>query len=300
MKGPLRAAVAAAGCRDSTGRPDKPGAARPHRPAWGPSAQGLPPHPKHGPGGPPARERPPISHHKGPTPLQAPAARPSSWSQHPRPPGSPRHSGHVPVRPVSARHTVSVGPARRPALSRQLGRLHWPSPASPAHPRPAPGPWLRRALFPDSYLAGPLAEARSLLKRHLPAASLRLPPANGARPQPQGPEGCGPAEGRGQALPLCSPREPHQGQRSPPGCLPPQPGGRPQWKGPGWAPPRLSSLGCTAQGFSSVSVAYGKSHIPARGRGVERTSPPGQNPSAVTGRRGGSSSMWRGSPLTRP
>lgn len=81
-----------------------------------------------------------------------------------------------PLRPVQPQ----PGPSRPPPPGPPL-RSPKPGPPAPglhtgpAHRPRTPAPLLCRALFPDIYLAGPLAEARSRLKRHLPAASLRLP-----------------------------------------------------------------------------------------------------------------------------
>lgn len=134
---------------------------------------------------PPARKRPPISHREGSRPPRAPTARPtqpvpaSSSSGVPTSPCSPRlstaHSQHV----ASSRTSWPATPPR-PAPARPIQAAStWPSPAARCRSHPpracTAARLLCRALFPDIYLAGPLAEARSLLKRHLPAASLCLP-----------------------------------------------------------------------------------------------------------------------------
>lgn len=76
-----------------------------------------------------------------------------------------------PLRPVQPQPGPSRPPPPGPPPQPEAG----PTRPGPAHRPRTPAPLLCRALFPDIYLAGPLAEARSRLKRHLPAASLRLP-----------------------------------------------------------------------------------------------------------------------------
>lgn len=210
------------------------GRGRAHRPARRPS------------GGPACWKMAAFIHREGPTPLRAPA-RGSAHAAGPStlvPPGV--------LTPLSAR--------RREARLRTAHSRAWPAPPPagpplrPVQPQPGPsrppppGPPLR------SPKPGPPAPGLHTGPAHRPLSSaehssqistwrapwrklglgsnvtsrLRAsvsPPANGAWPQPQGPEiwqlqgpeGCGPTVGCGQALPLCSLREPPPGQSSPPG-----------------------------------------------------------------------------------
>lgn len=182
MKGPPRAAMATARVQGKHAEAGQRGQAAQACPGAWPRGSCLAPHT--GQAAPPAGKRPPMSHRQGPTCSGNPLLSPCSWSQR-RPPGSRRHSAHGTAQPVSAQHAVSAWPAPGPAARRSApanpgqAASAWPSPAARrrSHPPRActPAPRLCRALFPDIYLAGPLAEARSLLKRHLPAASLCLP-----------------------------------------------------------------------------------------------------------------------------
>lgn len=155
------------------------------------------------------------------TPLSARRREARLRTAHSRAWPAPPPAG-LPLRPVQPQ----PGPSRPPPPGPPL-RSPKPGPPAPGlHTGPAHRP-LSSAEH-SSQISTWRAPWRKLGLGSNVTSRLRAsvsPPANGAWPQPQGPEiwqlqgpeGCGPTVGCGQALPLCSLREPPPGQSSLPG-----------------------------------------------------------------------------------
>lgn len=266
-------------------------------------AQGLLPRPAHGPGGPACWKTAAYVPPPGPHVLRAPAAQPVQLV--------PASSPGVPT-PLCARHRAArlrtarrqrvassrtSRPPLRPGQPRP-GRLRLALSRSPTPVPPAPGLHTGPSPLPSTlprYLPGWPPGGSSVSAQTSPAGCEPLSPhlqtehglnpralKSGSREAPR-------AVARQWAVVrpcLCAPcGSPRQGQSGPPGLLaaparrraPRAPAGRAEETSPG-SPP----LGARPRAFTQ-SAASGKSRIPGRGCGMERTSAPGQSPSPATG-----------------